>query len=70
MNNMDFRNKIRKNIKTKVNLKMFDNKIFRDFSLLNSTTKAFKYDFRKSYNTNKKMFKYSIFDFYSPKKSP
>ena len=69
MVNNYLKNKIKKNIKKKMILKMFD-KNFRDFSPPNNKTKVFKYDFRKSYNTNRKMFKYSIFDFYSPKKSP
>ena len=63
--------KLSKNIKNKFLSKIFDTKMFKDFSFNNSSNKTFKYDFKKNYSTNRKIFKYSIFDYISsPKASP
>ena len=63
--------KISKKIKNKFLSKIFDTKMFQDFSFNNSSNKTFKYDFKKNYSTNRKIFKYSIFDYISsPKASP
>ena len=53
-----------KSLKNKNISKIFDDSLFKDLSYnYNSFNYNFKYDFRKTFNANKKVFKYSIFDY-------
>ena len=71
MNNIDIKRKIQQNIRKKIISKIFDVKIYKDLSTPNYINRPFKYDFKKSYNTNRKLFLNSIFDYStSTKKAP